>query len=113
MLGESPYLHLEVLCLLFFQKGLSDAYYASLNSPLELDVREEHSKHKDHSVHVRHCLDYLRQSLMCAADTNLETYNYEVDGVRGWGVKRCRDYDGVVDFVNRWGGSKYLSSHRT
>lgn len=50
---------------------------------------------------------------MCAADTNLETYNYEVDGVRGWGVKRCRDYDGVVEFVNRWGGSKYLSSHGT
>ncbi len=47
---------------------------------------------------------------MCAADTNLEDYNYTLDGVTGWGPKYCRDYDGVVEFANRWGTSKYASS---
>lgn len=48
--------------------------------------------------HNRHCLEYIRQSIMCAADTNLEYRVVSENGVKetpGWDVKRCRDYDGI------------------
>ena len=44
---------------------------------------------------------------MCQADTNLEPYDYNLDGVTGWVQKSCRDYDAIVQFANAWGGSKY------
>ncbi|KAF2748551.1 hypothetical protein M011DRAFT_352940 [Sporormia fimetaria CBS 119925] len=49
--------------------------------------------------HIEHCFDYIRQALMCHADTNLE-YNDPVTKVTtGWGTERvCRDFDAVI----RW-----------
>lgn len=50
----------------------------------------------DNERHVRHCFDYLRQSLMCAADGTLEPVDFSLGGVTGWGVKRqCRDYEAL------------------
>lgn len=47
-------------------------------------------------MHVRHCLDYLRQSLMCAADSTLEPVEPDLNGVTGWTVERtCRSYTDV------------------
>ena len=33
--------------------------------------------------HMRHCFDYLRHALMCAADTNLETVDEETHTTSG------------------------------
>ncbi len=53
--------------------------------------------------HVRHCFDYLRQTLMCNADTNLEVIDWHTGGSTGWGFERqCRDYKKVVDWAERW-----------
>ncbi|KAF3767315.1 hypothetical protein M406DRAFT_355532 [Cryphonectria parasitica EP155] len=47
--------------------------------------------------HVRHCFDYLRQSLTCAADMTLEPIDHTLGGVTGWGNPRlCRDYSAVA-----------------
>ena len=51
--------------------------------------------------HVLHCFDYLRQGIMCAADSTLEWPRQEVDGRRfavdGWGVEhQCADWVSVV-----------------
>lgn len=53
--------------------------------------------------HVGHCVEYLRQSIMCAADTALEkatvdpTTGKPQHGVDGWGVQHvCRDFGEVV-----------------
>lgn len=57
--------------------------------------------------HLAHCFDYLRQSLMCSADSNLESGVKNGDGVdvTGWGMKRvCRDFDRVRDWVGEWRG---------
>lgn len=44
--------------------------------------------------HMRHCFDYLRQSLSCAADSTLEPVVPQLGGVTGWGVsRRCRSFD--------------------
>lgn len=46
--------------------------------------------------HIEHCLDYIRQAIMCAGDMTLEWPREEDDGRRdavdGWGVEhRCVD----------------------
>ncbi|KAI1802782.1 hypothetical protein F4811DRAFT_527925 [Daldinia bambusicola] len=48
--------------------------------------------------HSAHCFDYLRQSIMCSADTNLEG---ESEYGPGWGSKHeCVDYDAVLAWAN-------------
>lgn len=53
---------------------------------------------------MKHCFDYLRQSLMCASDTTLETLQVNNESnkpaVDGLGTTHlCRDYDKVSDWT--------------
>jgi hypothetical protein len=58
------------------------------------------------TYHVRHCFDYIRRALMCAADRNLEVVDAKNFTVSGWGQEKvCRDYDGVVNFAEQWRNS--------
>lgn len=42
---------------------------------------------------MKHCIDYLRQSAMCAADSTLEAWKTDVKGVDGYGqMRQCRDF---------------------
>ncbi|KAI1460526.1 hypothetical protein F4805DRAFT_395661 [Annulohypoxylon moriforme] len=53
--------------------------------------------------HVRHCIDYLRQSIMCQADTNLEPINPDLRGVTGFGFSRkCRDIVRLMGWADKW-----------
>ncbi|KAL9109185.1 MAG: hypothetical protein Q9227_006110 [Pyrenula ochraceoflavens] len=53
--------------------------------------------------HTIHCFAYLRRTIMCAADTALEPYKPEVDGVDGWGSPHmCRDYNAVKGWAERF-----------
>ena len=50
-------------------------------------------------LHARHCIEYLRQAIICAADGALEPGNVTTRHIGGDGaVHECRDYDGLV----RW-----------
>ncbi|KIW66172.1 hypothetical protein PV04_08373 [Phialophora macrospora] len=50
--------------------------------------------------HLNHCIDYLRQSIMCAGDVTLEPILPEVNN-QGRAIKhQCRDFDAVQEFVN-------------
>ncbi|PQE18775.1 Tat pathway signal sequence protein [Rutstroemia sp. NJR-2017a WRK4] len=71
-------------------------YYAALDGSLEdMQHVHDHNKRPD-PHHLRHCFDYLRQALMCAADTNLEPVDLELGGVTGWRFERkCRDFEAV------------------
>lgn len=54
------------------------------------------------SAHIRHCIDYLRQSLMCHADTNLEPIIRDM-GVSGFGTeKQCRNFSRLAEWVDIW-----------
>ena len=56
--------------------------------------------------HVRHCLDLLRQSLMCLADTTVEVQDVEAGGVHGFGVEhKCRDWGELRGLVEGWNGN--------
>jgi hypothetical protein len=51
--------------------------------------------------HSAHCFDYIRQAIMCAADTTLEG---QTDAGPGWGSKHmCTDYDQVLKWTNEHG----------
>lgn len=51
--------------------------------------------------HTAHCFDYLRQGIMCSADTSLEGMT---SAGPGWGSKHeCKDYDAVLKWANDHG----------
>jgi len=48
---------------------------------------------------IRHCIDHLRQSLMCHVDTNFEPVIEEPGGATGFGtVHHCQNYQNILDF---------------
>jgi len=52
-------------------------------------------------AHVGHCIDYIRQGIMCAGDMSLEWPREEPDGRRvavdGWGAQHvCRSWVGFI-----------------
>ena len=49
---------------------------------------------KERKPHIAHCFDYLRQSLLCSADSTMEPAVDSVNGFLGSGFQRqCRDFD--------------------
>ncbi|KAL4861734.1 hypothetical protein BDV12DRAFT_203705 [Aspergillus spectabilis] len=55
--------------------------------------------------HIEHCLDYLRQAVMCAGDVTLEPPDQRPESgkspLQGWGVEHsCRSWEGI----ERWRG---------
>ncbi|THC89503.1 hypothetical protein EYZ11_011053 [Aspergillus tanneri] len=74
---------------------------------LQYLIFEEYSKAlqgqiRQPSGHTLHCYDYLRQSIMCAADSNLEPFRSRFDGMKpGDGVDgigsihQCRRFEDV------------------
>jgi hypothetical protein len=73
------------------------------------------------SGHTMHCYDYLRVSLLCAADTTLEPFRSRFDGmtpgdsVDGFGsTHQCRNFDHVFAWAesnryNEKGGADEFS----
>ncbi|KAG5993764.1 hypothetical protein E4U52_001681 [Claviceps spartinae] len=52
--------------------------------------------------HLSHCWDYLRQSIMCSADTTLEWMGStpDEDGTTGWGYQhKCRDWSAIFSWA--------------
>ncbi|CAG8953115.1 hypothetical protein HYFRA_00003312 [Hymenoscyphus fraxineus] len=61
--------------------------------------------------HIRHCIDLLRQSLMCNADTTVEKKDEKAGGVHGFGVQhRCKHWFQLVDWTTK-AQEKYNSGH--
>ncbi|KAL4865663.1 hypothetical protein BDV12DRAFT_210975 [Aspergillus spectabilis] len=87
-------------------------YYADISTIEHLNGNQDADDYLQHTgtrmapEHIRHCFDYLRQALMCAADTNLEVVSHESHLVSGWGQPRqCRDYNAVFAWAEKWANS--------
>ena len=54
--------------------------------------------------HTAHCFEYLRQSIMCGADSTVEpAENAEEGAFLGWGFRRqCWDYLELKRWAERW-----------
>ncbi|KAI0154553.1 hypothetical protein GGR57DRAFT_105532 [Xylariaceae sp. FL1272] len=91
--------------------GIRYAYWNAINSNHSEEHShhsEEHSQHSDHSseTHVRHCLEYIRQGIICAADTTVELGVAAGEGragVQGFGTEHvCRDFQQLIEWTSRW-----------
>ncbi|EJD36503.1 hypothetical protein AURDEDRAFT_74167, partial [Auricularia subglabra TFB-10046 SS5] len=63
--------------------------------------------------HSQHCLNYIRQIILCSADTTLEPVNALHSGTSGTHV--CRDWKQVIDRVVQmnqdWAVSNPFAEH--
>jgi hypothetical protein len=55
--------------------------------------------------HSAHCFDYLRQSLMCAADTTLEGKTEAGPGMGS--IHECTDYEALLAWANENSAMKW------
>ncbi|KAN0098999.1 protein of unknown function (DUF3328) domain containing protein [Hyaloscypha variabilis] len=75
----------QLHCLSYLVQQVQNA---TVSGPLDKEVAH----------HTAHCFDYLRQSIMCNADTSLEG---ETEAGPGWGSNhQCKDYDEVLAWAN-------------
>jgi hypothetical protein len=78
--------------------ALAQVYASYSSNPQQVPV--------DTRWHLPHCIDYLRQSIMCAGDVALEgtqtTFPDGVEGSDGWDAKHvCRDYRQVYNHLEK------------
>ena len=65
------------------------------------------------SAHLLHCFDYLRQGIMCAADSTLEAVDVDGTSTDGWGsVHECRNFDALFEWAesNTLGGENGITN---
>jgi len=77
-----------------------------MNNEFNLALKGNILKASDHTTH---CFDYLRVSIMCAADTTLEPFRSQFDGmtpgksVDGFGSNhQCRNFDEVFAWAEKF-----------
>ncbi len=62
--------------------------------------------------HVRHCIDLLRQALMCNPDLTVEVKDLVAGGVHGFGeTHQCIDWAELKDWTSEWESTK-AHTHR-
>ncbi|KAI0432346.1 hypothetical protein F5Y09DRAFT_301917 [Xylaria sp. FL1042] len=89
--------------------GLRQAYWQSHKAAVHGEKINEVDLPKDlQPHHVQHCIDLLRQTLMCHADTTLEVAD-EAGGVDGFRTKhQCRSWEQLVQWTSaqqmKWPG---------
>lgn len=104
-LGTNP----QTLILILIpetQDGIRQGYWSLYHSATSgQTLSEEDFPFMSSPPHIRHCIDLLRQSLMCRPDMTVEVKNEEVGGVTGFGTEhRCRDWGELRGWMGRWEG---------
>jgi hypothetical protein len=76
----------------------------------QMGAESEEMNHRTSHNHIRHSFKYLRQSMMCLADSNLEAMSYTTQGVSGWQTERtCRDFERLKSWADDWSRMHYTS----
>lgn len=79
----------------------------------QMGAGTEEMNHRTSHHHIRHCFEYLRQSLICLADSNMEEMNYTTQGVSGWETERtCRNFEQLKSWADDWGISREDALHK-
>ncbi|TGO82816.1 hypothetical protein BPOR_0753g00040 [Botrytis porri] len=75
--------------------GLRTSYYdlhyqiaRAAGAPIDPYLEQKAAHTHIETAHQKHCFDYLRRAIMCAADTNLEYVDPVTDDTTGWGSER-------------------------
>ncbi|KAL8788075.1 MAG: hypothetical protein Q9195_007489 [Heterodermia aff. obscurata] len=74
--------------------GLRGGYWANHHAALHGHrLKDEDLPVDIQESHMRHCIDLLRQALMCHGDTTLEVVDEAINGVHGFRVEhQCKDW---------------------
>ncbi|KAL7915467.1 hypothetical protein GGI35DRAFT_489104 [Trichoderma velutinum] len=86
----------QLHCLAMIRTALQEALSLKDNMS-KMQSRHEHSAQQltDGSPHWLHCFDYLRQTILCEADSTIEPPMLNEKGqerVNGMGERQCRDW---------------------
>ncbi|TGO64536.1 hypothetical protein BOTNAR_0087g00170 [Botryotinia narcissicola] len=75
--------------------GLRTSYYdlhyqiaRAAGAPIDPFLEQKAAHTHIETAHQKHCFDYLRRAIMCAADANLEYVDPVTDDTTGWGSER-------------------------
>ncbi|KJZ80042.1 hypothetical protein HIM_00756 [Hirsutella minnesotensis 3608] len=83
-------------CLNYLRKYIFRSYYSH---------EYPDSAQNAYLDHVGHCIDMIRQSLMCAADISISTYDWKMDHLKPWPNFRvaheCANWDSIVAWAQR------------
>ena len=84
--------------------SIMEAYNDLAANNTSMHMAKRAPKHHDHSWHLGHCFDYIRQGIMCCGDTALEgaatTFPHGLKGSDGWNAKHvCKDYGQVTEWI--------------
>jgi len=102
----------QLHCLNTVRKGLSPEYYTDPVAGTLAGVKLE-----DWPEHLSHCLDGIRQSLMCSADISLVVWQWiesqETASPRMDVIHSCRNYDKIADWAkaHKWQREFDLTVH--
>lgn len=62
--------------------------------------------------HAQHCLDLLRQNIMCQPDLTVEVVDEDIGGVTGFGTEhQCRDWSQLLSWMSHWEGWQHVPKH--
>ncbi|KAG1729100.1 uncharacterized protein EDB91DRAFT_839379 [Suillus paluster] len=75
------------------------------NKPQSYDHDDEsHESHKDFRIHLDHCIEMLRQIIMCRGDVTMITYDWlegHDDPFPNFNIRhQCRNFEKVLDWVD-------------
>jgi len=84
--------------------GIRHGYWSLLDMVVEgKQMNETDLPYHASGPHIRHCIDLLRNVLMCQPDLTLEVKNEELGGVTGFGTEhQCVDWKALVDWTSEW-----------
>ncbi|TGO80066.1 hypothetical protein BPOR_1827g00020 [Botrytis porri] len=85
--------------------GIRHAYWLIRNGNHSEGGNSSHAENSA-NARVQHCLEYLRQSLMCTADTTVEPVGRGSKGkaiVQGFGTQHlCKDFHQLIEWTSQW-----------
>lgn len=86
------------------QNGIREGYWAVHDVAIAGETLNDSSLPMMISPpHIRHCIDLLRQNLMCHADLTVEIKDTELNGVHGFGTEHtCLDWNGLLAWTKEW-----------
>ncbi|KAF2233441.1 hypothetical protein EV356DRAFT_448274 [Viridothelium virens] len=86
--------------------GIRHGYWAIYSAAITgHQISEEDIPFMSSPPHIRHCIDLIRQSLMCQPDLTVELKEKELGGVTGFGTEhQCRDWGELLNWLEEWEG---------
>ena len=86
------------------QDGIRRGYWVAFEAAREgRTINEDELPLMSSPAHIRHCIDLLRNTLMCQPDVTIEFKDDSIGGVRGFGTEhQCKDWHQLVDWTSQW-----------